>query len=354
MAGISHKLFPAFFYHGISAMQQLLKFIIFVMLAVSSMQVSSATYTYYYDASGYCDAGLQFASAQEAGNCSCQASNGTNALAVTDGQQPQVQCVEPWWRNLSREEITCLDTEEYNYTTKQCEPVPEEPTQCTAGSEFNSQYTQAATDIPSTLCPSGCEYVLQTGACGANPNTTGPDDAYYCEVTYISTTNTCTVETGTGGTGTGDTGTGDTGTGDTGTGDTGTGDTGTGDTGTGGSGTGDTGTGTGDETDTQETYPSVPAADNDQYSSMLDGIYDDWTTTFGNDDPGIPNYTNPLNLPAGGSCSQLSFGIGSYMTTFPGSKGCSIMHSLQNILEWAVWIMTAYAVYWIALKKPAG
>jgi hypothetical protein len=152
----------------------------------------------------------------------------------------------PYPGTVINEEGACIDDpcepgQEYDPMAASCQ----EPDQCEAGNEVYMDFTQSGNIPPAQLCPSNCEYLMSEGACGANPNTTGPADAYYCEATYTSTGNEC--ETGGGdGTGGGDDGDGtgdgtDDGTGD-GTGD-GT-DDGTGD------GTDDgTGDGTGDGTD---------------------------------------------------------------------------------------------------------
>ena len=348
-------------------------FFIGLLLIASVAAVTEAyaiTDYYWWDSSGYCPAENHFETLQEAANCSCAHSNGTNAIAINEANKT-FSCVDPWWRTASQRTVECPGEQVYEASSQTCvDPAPPPEPDC--ASTLNQEITVNITydpPHPVATCGGGCRYEHAGGV-----------DAYVADhwvVNYIGVGQACTGDedqqptgdggtgdsgtgdsgtgdTGTGDTGTGDTGTGDTGTGDTGTGDTGTGDTGTGDTGTGDTGTGDTGTGdtgTGDETTTEE-YPAVEQPDNDQYSDLLDGVYDEWTGKLGTDDPGNPGFGNPLNIPAGGACSQVSFGIGSYMTTFPGSQGCTMLNSLKSILAWAVYVMTAFAIYHIALKRP--
>lgn len=102
----------------------------------------------------------------------------------------------------------------------------------------------------------------------------------------------------------------------------------------------------------EEVYPTIPAPDNDQFSSMLDGIYDELTSGMGQDDPGDPGYSNPFNMPAASGCTQMTIGIGQFQTTFPGTDGCSRLATLRSYLEWALYILTAISIIAISLNRP--
>jgi hypothetical protein len=102
-----------------------------------------------------------------------------------------------------------------------------------------------------------------------------------------------------------------------------------------------------------EEFPSVPEADNDQYSSQLDTIFDQLTEGMGQDDPGDPGFTNPLSMPSG-SCSQVSGTLFGHAFSFPGPTACTLLNKGKEILSWLFYLLTAVAIVHIALQKPGG
>jgi hypothetical protein len=102
----------------------------------------------------------------------------------------------------------------------------------------------------------------------------------------------------------------------------------------------------------EEEYPVIPDPDNDQYSSMLDGIYDELTAGMGQDDPGDPGFSNPLDGLASAGCQQISWNLMGHTTSFPGADGCNKLAQLRGYIEWALYIITAMSIIQIALRRP--